>query len=915
MNDVSVILVDDSPVASAIERLIIAWAACGLVRDSVWVTPSNVVEEPSGPPRVMCRVIGPSGIREDDLFKVLGTRRVTLVRLVVLHLLLAGGGSDDRLTSVGDRLARLLPSALPQTTGENDGGTRLHRIKLLVPVSGTSGIRFGLLRRDWEVNAVVAPEDRPDLDRASIFVRYPGNYAGHAAASTCTTGGLWVGVPVGSVDHLQPDFSTDGHDLAVLRHSVRAVIGDHLPRQLADAAMTAVSTDRSGAAGIVTWANRAVDPDLLAARAMERIRLGEGWAPPDAASGTSDPLRAEWGVRAAFSDAARFNIRLVAVGAGWLVGRGRRAVEHLATSLTAGGGADYVVRMEPRHPEEILRLAEVRLNVQAHKLRQEMFVGEAAAISPPQPQMWQELRRICFGLADGSALPEGMGNVEVAGMPQLIPPAVVVPDPLDGFRSGADHIVRPCDAVEAFALRTRLATIGPQMLEDPALEDPALEDSAFEVPALEDPARDDAQLGDEVEDEQAEARRKELAGLDAWVGRRQGSVLWELARDTSDRIAASKLRADTAFKQAVADQPPAVEKVRRAQATLIHTWTVVAVVLMVAMTACVCLSWFYGRIWAYVGGTALLVSVPVVMVANHGFYRAVRRYEWSVANLLSSHRRTAEEYIAARREANRLSMLYGHLMDWAEIIGWIIHHPWRPELERTPPDLGDALDGLPAAVAVAVPTDSSSDLPARHVTAAADILCARGWVSRCFDRIVEQTESGTETLRGSLSVDLDAQDALTSPRRSLLTRLADGSARDDLTEVARERIRHAIGQEALEVPARMVRRIGAYGDVDEDLTDSQFFAATMGPAAPLADDAWTDSGLHQRRHLVSESKAWIPMQAGAAPDEALTVFSTAGDAAVRVDLARDVDHADVRLFEPAAVIVPAAHPEGVTDWN
>jgi hypothetical protein len=45
------------------------------------------------------------------------------------------------------------------------------------------------------------------------------------------------------------------------------------------------------------------------------------------------------------------------------------------------------------------------------------------------------------------------------------------------------------------------------------------------------------------------------------------------------------------------------------------------------------------------------------------------------------------------------------------------------------------------------------------------------------------------------------------------------------------------------------------------------------------------------------------------------VATTVGDAAVRVDLARDVDHADVSLFAPMETLVPVAFPKKVTDWN
>ena len=119
----------------------------------------------------------------------------------------------------------------------------------------------------------------------------------------------------------------------------------------------------------------------------------------------------------------------------------------------------------------------------------------------------------------------------------------------------------------------------------------------------------------------------------------------------------------------------------------------------------------------------------------------------------------------------------------------------------------------------------------------------------------------------------------------------------------------------LEVPPRMIRRVGGFADACNALSDSQFFAATVGRAAPLADDTWTSVGLNHRRHLVSESRAWIPTGTAATPKEEVAVATTVGDAAVRVDLARDVDHADVSLFAPSETLVPVAFPDKVTDWN
>ena len=218
-----------------------------------------------------------------DLFTLIAVRRIDLLRIVVLQLLPHGGTPDPELLQVGARVAELINGLLPRdVTGSLGGGTELIRVNLLVPETGASHVSQELLATGWEVNAIASPEDRPDLDQASVFVRRDVNYHPHAVAALAAAGGLWSGVPWGVFDDVQVDSTTAEVDLVVFRPSARLLLGDALPRQIADAAMEVLQDPSGdGASALVPWAAAADAPDdvVTGARGACRTwRMGTGRA-------------------------------------------------------------------------------------------------------------------------------------------------------------------------------------------------------------------------------------------------------------------------------------------------------------------------------------------------------------------------------------------------------------------------------------------------------------------------------------------------------------------------------------------------------------------------------------------------------------------------------------------------------------
>lgn len=872
MDDLSIMVVSGGRHGDDIRDLVQEWTGSGLLRDSLWVCTSSVTESLSGPPAIQAIRVASGGPEPIDLFEALGVRHLGLVRVVAVHLLPQGTEIDPALSELGTRLAGLVQTVLPRSGSDGERGTSLHRINLVVPGSGAEGVPSGILQPGWEVNAVVSSEDRPDLDRASIFVREPGNYAGHAAGAVASVAGLWLGVSSGCLDDKENDSTTGEHDLIVIRPSVRAIVGNDRSRELADAAMDTVLGESAGAARLVPWANPARDTESAVRSTFRWISSRGDWA-STAGWEELDPVQAERAPRESFAVAARFNLRLFHVAAGWVLGLGRRAVENVATGLTVGQGGDYIVRLEPRSPETLALVAQTRLETQTLSLRHEMLVKEADTIAALHPSTWADLRRASFALTDGSEPPEGLEVPFSMGKRELLPPGAIAPDPKGAF-SAAGTTLRPCDPAATATLRERLTAA----------------------------AKDASETADEasVSAEKLAESAGGLARLDRWAAGRSSSLLWRLADDVHRRAVSAERRANENYSEIAAGTPPAVEQVRSAQTRLIRWWTALLVIWL-ALTAYA--GWRYltersGLVWTLsCAMTTLVVALMAIALANHGFFRAVRRHERGVQMLLAQRRRAAEAYVTSRREAQRLSAIYGSLLDWAEIIGWVLHRPWAPQPQETKSLSDEGLAGLPAAVAVARPDQSTADLPARNVATAAAELCSPGWSTRLFNQVTAMYEDRDDVDKdgGYLAADLDTLDSPQSPRRQLLELMKDGSGPRHLTERAHYSIRAALAGGRVDLPPRWVQRLGRFSD-NVERQDVDFFAATTRPAIPFVDDTWTPRGLHRRRHLPEAVSAWLPQGVRASKD-GLRVLPAQGDIAVRVDVSRICVPSDLTLFE------------------
>ena len=271
----TVVITDDDADGAAIRELAADWHQQGLLKEFAIVSPASVAAADHGPALVHASVFGHEGPVE--LMRHLGSRRRRLIRLIVLHPLTHADSSADALVQVCEQVATLVKRAMPMGTRPGDDGVRLQRMNLLAPETDLAPQQLSILQPGWEVNAVVSPEDRPDLDRLNMFIRASDNLHGHALAAAATVGGLWLGMDEAAFDRTEQDSTTGSHDVLVIRCQAKLIVGDDRAARLARAAVSSVAGVPDGAVRYINWGFVSDRPTQLVEQMLDRLLREPDW--------------------------------------------------------------------------------------------------------------------------------------------------------------------------------------------------------------------------------------------------------------------------------------------------------------------------------------------------------------------------------------------------------------------------------------------------------------------------------------------------------------------------------------------------------------------------------------------------------------------------------------------------------------
>ncbi|MBZ2195001.1 hypothetical protein [Occultella gossypii] len=927
MESASVIIAGGRP-AQDVRSLVAVWTKQGITGASLWVDPADVVEAPPEPVHVTAVLVDRDGEHRVDLFAHLGRFRLDLVRVAVAQFAVTEDAVSAEVTDLGQEVGATIERALPRDPSGRIM-TRLHRTVVVIPASGVTGLPSEILAPRWEANVVISPEDRPDLDRMSIYVRASENYAGHAAAAVSVAAGILRGIPGGAFDKVTTDSSSNPDDVVVARLSIRSVVGEGVVDVLARKALEPATLGPDGPGRVVTWSTPASEPDLIARRAAQSVLTAPEWAAQPPPEGDA-PERTREGFRNAVGRAARFNLRTVGAVAAWTANSSRTSLERSATEHLVGRGSGVLVTVGPRAVDNAEAVARDAID-SARRTMDDEIAYEATRGTPPPASTWVTLRNLAFGLADGGPIP-GMESPTQTGVREVLRPGDVVPAPGAAFRTRDGRLIGALDVHDLRAHRldlardrqgreaelVRLQEVRAMRAAERA-HAPAAPPSQPGPPPSPDQApgataeHEDAQLAEALAGVERAVREARVAEADfaRWHAQNDRSVMSRVGADVARRLDELEVSRQRFLDRRDDVTVPATEALDRAKRSLLRQWrwTLVIAALVIAG------AWIwatqvdeapdwsaYG--WVTVG--VVVLALVVLIGFNHAFYKAFRHYEWEVANVLARQRRDAALFLWEGKQLARLRLLFAGWRAWATVIGEVVHRPWEPT-EAVYEDLtDDVIERFPAAMAVARQEEEQVDISTRLLVAAYRAVYTEGWAQQAFaesyERFAERVPGSQQ--QGHLDVDTDVSGSDLGARGQLMEFWGSGEARAFLGEERTKRLRQLSNDGELDLPHRRVGRVGKYSD-DVWQEEPAFFLPTTVSETTFAHEMFTSTARAANQHYVQTARLWLPQVAYPAAERTslkdkdgptVRLEPADADTALRVDLSPRLLRRDVALF-------------------
>jgi S1-C subfamily serine protease len=651
-------------------------------------------------------------------------------------------------------------------------------------------------------NLYVAPEDRSTPPAPNQLPDSDGALPRHAAHALATIADLWV----------SPERRSNGVLETVAAEDVNAIDPPavRLVRCFSRAVDFGYMADHV-AAGVFQageeWPNpdpdhcdRVSDPSRLVKQSVREFMKIHGEA-----LGLSkfEPLTLPAEKRPSLLEAAR---ELV----GMLLARIRRLPSDLADA-TLGSAHDLLAdRIDKLRGPDAPRTLRWRERPESERSIADVADQLNRPVSMPDgptAAIWHDLRRLVFALVDGSELPAGMDPAAYSlgdKRALVAKPAALAPDPSQAPPGRAEN--RPCDPLN----------LDPRFAEKP-------------------------EEGEDVAEDEA---------LLQWLEGARPALLWGVGHEISSALKAARSAAAELDEQVEAEkdsedgEPDGADRSDSGGSTSASKsrWRGLRNSLLfntaLALFASVV-------VWAQLDPAPALAAQALAIVAwVFGFMRLAQRFVSRERSILRAEAEAQYEIVnAALRRAlhagdeGRLDRRYAEYLDWAEIIGWMVHQPWTGEpIERVEVRGAIPPSTLPAAFRVGVARIPESTLDRLRGQARARVFATR-WLTAQYDLVEGEAMERAAAFHpqaggGRPNPDADTLDDPDSPRRQLLAAIRRGDGRrlhdNEMTgEVLRFIDRVPLDAAADEVRSAPVARSDA---------DDAFGADQLAPLPPCS--AW-----------------------------------------------------------------------------
>jgi hypothetical protein len=216
------------------------WSEVGLLGPALWVEPKRVSAPEGEPVRVEAVVLGNdrSGNHVQivvDLFEQLAKENLTTIRLIQVRSVTPLAEFDEIQNAVARQVEDAVYSVIPSGDTRNNRKAYLaFQVVNLIAAPSAHSVEQRLhdvLRGGGGTTVVASPEDRSSPWSTDAFVRTGKKFVGFVLMHLATVGGLWKGLPVGTLELFEREGSA-GESVFLSRVFVSSVLTDGLARRV-----------------------------------------------------------------------------------------------------------------------------------------------------------------------------------------------------------------------------------------------------------------------------------------------------------------------------------------------------------------------------------------------------------------------------------------------------------------------------------------------------------------------------------------------------------------------------------------------------------------------------------------------------------------------------------------------------------
>lgn len=452
-NSISILVLPDKDLHKELYPIFQEWVSQGLLGRFLLIGSDDISLDEFGTVNLSCLIWGDGENGEDfykvNLFDQIAQHEFKVVRLIALQSLDSTFGRNKNFSNELGQVASAVNAALPMANArlnETQQVTRFLKINLIVSPSNISAQDYSAaFVKNWDMHVIASPEDRSTPWTPDARVQVGERYLRFILTHLATTAGIWNGIGTSPFELVDRESSKDGAKW-LSRVFVNTILTDGLSRRVAARTLEEIAISNKDIfdsnVAVQVRGTRPIPPEEVVQwidwMIDQTFALEDSFLSFNAPIFKSAPGKLRWLELEQIKNYLLFCWDKLRVIPWWMYVWVRRLVGRKLTQAfqTDEGLAEIGINqddpMDMRDQRLAYKLAEIKEYAESAKLA--ISATEAQRSWKGTPRLWAGIRKLLFGMLDGSDLTE-FGISEAEGLvPVFSNTGQVITDPSDGFK-------------------------------------------------------------------------------------------------------------------------------------------------------------------------------------------------------------------------------------------------------------------------------------------------------------------------------------------------------------------------------------------------------------------------------------------------------------------------------------------------